>query len=115
MPTSSETARAIVDLATDRHASDILMLDIREVSSFADYFVLCTCLNLRHLRSVAEDLDTELGRADVAMLRQEGRGDSGWILQDYGDVIVHLFTPEERVRYGLERLWRGAQEVLRIQ
>ena len=91
------------------------MLDIEQLSSFADYFVIGTCQNTRHLSILAEEVDTALGKAGVQLRRQEGTPDSGWVLQDYGDVIVHLFVEEVRREYSLEQLWRGATPVLRLQ
>ncbi len=111
----SEIARQIVDFASEHQASDVLMLDIEKMSSFADYFVICTCQNARHLTVLAEELDTTLGHLGVQLRRQEGTPDSGWVLQDYGDVIVHLFVAEVRALYSLEQLWRGATPVLRVQ
>lgn len=92
-----------------------MLLDLRKVSSFADYFVICTCSNVRHLQSLAEELDMGMGRLGVTLLHREGNADSGWILLDFGDVIVHLFAAVERERYGLERLWHVAPAVLRVQ
>ena len=91
------------------------MLDLEGVASFADYFVICTCMNPRHLKALAEELDVSITRMGVTLRRWEGDAESGWILLDFGDVIVHLFTAEQRALYSLEQLWRGATPVLRIQ
>lgn len=92
-----------------------MLLDIRKLASFADYFVIATASNSRHMRALVETLDKELRPEGVSSLHREGGSDSGWVLVDYNDVIVHLFSPEERDRYGLEELWEAAKQVVRIQ
>lgn len=91
------------------------MLDIRKVCSFADYFVICSGESRRQLQAILDDLDAALSREGAPIIRQEGAADSGWVLVDFGPVIMHLFSPAEREYYGLERLWRGGVEVLRFQ
>lgn len=92
-----------------------MLLDLRGISTFADYFVICTAMNARHLQALAEELDNGMERQGVRMLRREGSADSGWVLLDFGDIIVHLFEAAAREHYGLERLWRTAAPVLRVQ
>ncbi len=92
-----------------------MLLDIREVASFADYFVIATALNPRQMRALVETLEKELRAEGAHAPRPEGAEDSGWVLLDYGSVIVHLFSPEEREHYALEKLWRAGREVVRIQ
>src|SRR5262249_24740705 len=98
-------ARRIVDLAADKLASDIVLLDIRAVSPIADYFVICTAGSERQtsasLRALSDKLVDELGRKP---LHAEGQADSGWVLLDYGDVILHIFSPTQRAFYDLEEL-----------
>ena len=91
-----------------------MLLDIRRVASFADYFVIATASNPRHMRALVETLHKELPPKSGTK-NWEGDTDSGWVLLDYGDVIVHLFAPEERAYYALEELWSGATQVVRIQ
>jgi ribosome-associated protein len=99
----------------DRQAEEIVLLDIRRVASFADYFVIATAQNARHMRALVETVDKEIPRPRDGSRRREGAEDSGWVLLDYGDVIVHIFAPEEREYYALEELWSGATPVVRIQ
>ena len=100
---------------TDRQAEEITLLDISEVASFADYFIIATATNARQMRAVVATLTKEL-RGDGGRPRhQEGESDSGWVLLDYGSIIVHLFSPELRERYNLEELWREAKQVVRLQ
>jgi ribosome-associated protein len=109
-------ARRIVDLAADKLASDIVLLDIRGVSLIADYFVICTAGSERQtsaiLRNLSEKLLDEFHRKPM---HTEGKGDSGWVLLDYGDVIVHIFSPQQRTFYNLEQLWAAATPVVRLQ
>jgi len=109
-----DVARQIVDLLADRQGEDVLLLDIRNVASFADYFVIATATNSRHMRALAETLYKEIPPRTGGK-RHEGDTDSGWILVDYSDVIVHLFSPELRGHYALEDLWSEATQVVRMQ
>ncbi len=104
-----------MDLLADRQAEDVVLLDIRRVASFADYFVIATAENPRQMRALVDTLDKALAEDGVRALHQEGVEDSGWVLLDYGAVIVHLFSPELREYYGLEELWRAATPVVLIQ
>ena len=112
---SADVARAVVELASETQAADTVMLDIRELASFADYFVISSVSNHRHMQALVEELDRGMGRRGVRLHHREGSGDSGWVLLDFGDVIVHLFLPPDRERYGLEQLWQGAVPVVRVQ
>jgi ribosome-associated protein len=93
-----------------------LLLDIRSVSLIADYFVLCTVGSERQAAAVLRDLSEKLledfGRKPLHI---EGKADSGWVLLDYGDVIVHVFSPSQRAFYNLEQLWAAATPVVRLQ
>jgi len=91
-----------------------VLLDIRRVASFADYFVIATAINSRHLRALVETLRKDLPTAGDGK-HLEGAADSGWVLLDYGDVIVHVFSAEMRAYYALEELWSAATPVVRIQ
>jgi ribosome-associated protein len=108
-------ARDLAHVASDAHASDILVLDIADLTTLADYFVLCTADNERMLRAITRAL-SEYGETPAAHLnRQEGAPDSGWVLMDFGDVIVHTFGKREREFYQLDRLWADAPRILVIQ
>ena len=112
---SSEIARLALDVASDKQASDIVMLDIREVSDFTDFFVILTGNSSRHLSSLIDDIETALENRGAILHHREGSSDSGWILIDFGDVIVHLFRAQERDYYAIERAWRKGIETVRIQ
>jgi len=102
---SSEMARRIVDLLSDRQAEDIVLLDIHEIAYFTDYFVIATALNQRHAAALIDAFDKELANEGIKSLHREGEATSGWVLVDFGGVIVHVFTPEDREFYNLEGLW----------
>ena len=111
----SEYGRLAVDVAEDKLASDIVMLDLRGVCDFADYFVILTADSGRQVRSVAADIESALEQQGAALHHREGDPQGGWVLLDFGDVIVHLFQPDEREFYDLERAWSKATETIRIQ
>ena len=109
-----EIARRAVDVAGDKQAGDIVLLDTRKVCSFADYFVICTGESERQIRAIYEEVEHSLKKEGVLPIHHEGTIDSGWLLLDYGDVIVHIFSTSEREFYQLDRLWGQADLVLRI-
>ena len=104
----------VVDVASDKQAQDIVLLNIRRLTSFADYFVIMTAESGRQLETLREDLVSALKSSGVSINRGEGSAEAGWVLLDYTDVIIHLFGPEERDFYALELLWAGAPQVVRI-
>jgi ribosome-associated protein len=105
----------VVDAASDKKASDVLLLDIRELSVIADYFVICTGSNPRQIAAIASSVEDKLSDEHIATRGREGNADTGWVLIDCGDVIVHIFGPMEREFYRLERLWSGAPTVVYLQ
>jgi ribosome-associated protein len=105
----------VVDIAEDRKAEDIVMLDIRKVSIIADYFVICTGTGDRHVKAIAKEIDEKLGDAGQNPSNIEGMADAKWVLMDYGPVLVHIFDRATRDFYRLEQLWAGAQPVLVVQ
>jgi ribosome-associated protein len=99
----------------ERQGADILLLDVSEITILADYFVICSANSERQLRALSGDISKQL-KGDVGRpLNVEGEPESGWVLIDYGDVVVHLFLPAAREFYALEELWQAAQTVVRIQ
>ena len=111
----AELARIIVDVVADKKATDIALLDIRELSVLADYFVICTGANPRQIGAIASAIDDKLSELRVPIRGREGGADSGWVLLDLGDVIVHIFGPMEREFYRLERLWSEAPTVMFLE
>ena len=92
------------------------MLDLRKVSLLADYFVICSGNSDRQITAILDDMVEGLRRSGQRRpLRREGSASSGWVVLDYGDVVVHVFAPAEREYYRLEELWAGATPVVRVQ
>jgi ribosome-associated protein len=108
-------ALKIADLLTETPASNTVVLDIHERSSFADFFVICSGENERQLRAIANTVRGRLAEEDQLPRRVEGESISGWIVVDYGDVLVHVFNVDQRDFYRLEELWSDAVTVLAIQ
>ena len=111
-----DLARRIVELAEDKKAADIVLLDLGELTTLADAFVICSGGSERQIGAIA-DGDRRRRCATRASGRSGARApsESHWVLLDYGSVIVHVFTPPERDYYQLERHWSGARTVLRVQ
>jgi ribosome-associated protein len=113
--TPLEVARRIVDVAADRQAVDIVLLDIGQHASFADYFIICHGTSERQIKAIVDTVIEELEHEGEHALHVEGSPSSGWVLIDFGAVIVHVFAPDERQYYRLERLWQDAPTILRVQ
>ena len=92
-----------------------MLLDSRAVCNFADYFVMCTGDTERQIRAVYDEIEHILKKEGILPHHHEGTVDSGWLLLDYGDVIVHIFAPFEREHYQLDKFWSKANLVLHIQ
>ncbi|MFC2005217.1 ribosome silencing factor [Chloroflexota bacterium] len=108
-------AHKAVEAASDKQASDVVLLDTRGVCSFADYFVICSGESARQIKTIYEEVEHVLKKEGILPHHYEGTLDSGWLLIDYGDVIVHIFAPFEREFYRLDELWSEATPVVRIQ
>ncbi len=104
----------VVDLSSDKLAEDIVMLDLRQVAPFADYFVLMSADSSRQIEALEEDITAALKEAEVRRFHREGTPSSGWVLLDFSDVIVHIFGAEQREFYNLESLWSRAKQVVRV-
>lgn len=109
-----ELAHRIVDVASDKKAADIVMLRTAEVTTMADYFVIASGRSDRQVQALSKAIVDELRDEGIKPLGIEGQSSARWVLLDYGSVIVHLFAPEEREYYGLERLWSNATQVVRL-
>jgi ribosome-associated protein len=111
---ASELAHRIVEIASDKKGNDIVMLRTAELTTMADFFVICSGRSDRQVAALSGAIVDELRKEGIRPLGMEGRESSRWVLLDYGSVIVHVFAPEEREYYGLERLWGKAVQVVRI-
>ena len=110
--TSEQLAFAIADAADNKKASDLVLLKVADVSYLTEYFVIATGFSQVQIRAISDEIETKIAEIfDRNPIRVEGRTEGNWILQDYGDVIVHLFLPEEREYYNLEAFWGHAERV----
>ncbi|HEY1169407.1 MAG TPA: ribosome silencing factor [Candidatus Limnocylindrales bacterium] len=110
-----EIARKIVEAAEDKKAADIVLLDVSELTSMADYFVICSGGSERQLGAIGDGIADGLRAEGVRPIGREGGSNSHWTLLDFGAVIVHIFAVPERDYYQLERHWSKAKTVLRVQ
>lgn len=101
-------------MASDKKAADIVLLRTAEVTSMADYFVIASGRSERQVQALSHAIVDALREEGIKPLGVEGQSSARWVLLDYGSVIVHLFAPEEREYYGLERLWSNATQVVRL-
>jgi ribosome-associated protein len=111
-PRSAErVVRRAARAALDKKAADLIVLDVQSVSSVGDYFLVCSGRSTTHLKSITDAIREELKADGVRPLHVEGAVESGWVLLDYGDVLVHVFLEDTRAYYALERLWGDAPSV----
>jgi len=110
-----DLAKRIVELAEDKKAADIVLLELAELTTLADYFVICSGGSERQLEAIADGIVETLRNDKIRPIGREGVAASHWVLLDYGSVVVHVFTPPERDFYQLERHWAEAKTVLRVQ
>lgn len=106
-----ETALDIAGLIDDKKGHDIQILDVRHLSSIADYFVIATGTSNTHVNAIADGVVEELRERGVEMSHKEGKRGGNWILIDYLDIIVHVFTKAEREFYDIERIWSDAEKL----
>ena len=106
----AQVQRAIT-AAQDRKALDLVVLDLRPAHGFADYFLICSGTNPRQIKAIADAVQEAEAARGLKPAHVEGYDRAGWILLDYFDFIVHIFAPETRVFYGLERLWGSAERL----
>jgi ribosome-associated protein len=99
---------AIVEAALDKKATDVTILDLRQSAAFADFFVICSGTNVRQVKAIVDSVDERLRAIDRRPSHIEGYERAEWVLVDCFDLLVHVFTPETRAFYGLERLWGTA-------
>ncbi len=109
-----QLAHTLVDALADKKGEDILLLDLREIAPFTDYFLICTGTSDRMLDALAEAVE-ETARTHSRRGRIEGTARSGWVLVDLGDIVIHLFAPEVRDYYRLEELWAEGKVLLHLQ
>lgn len=114
-PDLLDLAKAAAEAASDRQATDVVLLDLQGMGGFADYFVICTAATERQRQAVANAIEASAATMGAGKVQREGSAASGWLLLDLGGVIAHVFAPADREFYQLERLWARAAPLLRIQ
>jgi len=108
---TEEKTTLISQIVADKKAMDVIVLDMADASSITDYFVICSGGSQRQVQAIADAIDEQLKQAGITSLGVEGYREGHWILMDYGDVIVHVFSQETREFYDLERLWANAPKI----
>ena len=110
-PTPRQLALLAAEVCDEKKAKDIVVLDVRKITSISDYFVICSTSNERQARAIAEDLRLklrDLGRSEMGV---EGLQDGRWVLQDFADFVLHIFHESQREFYDIEGLWADAKHV----
>jgi ribosome-associated protein len=106
-----DKVKLAVTAAEDKKALDLVVLNLTEITSFADYFVICHGTSSRQVQAIADEIEDRLKKQRVRPLNIEGYHNAEWVLMDYGSMIVHVFSATSRRFYDLERLWRDAEKV----
>lgn len=111
MNKSKEMTSLAIKALEDKKGNDIRVIDIQDVSIIADYFIIASGSNRNQVQTMADNVEEVLGRAGYEPRQMEGYGTATWILMDYNDIIVHIFSEEDRLFYDLERIWRDGKSV----
>ena len=111
MTESAKCAKVAYNALADKKGDNIKIIDISEISPIADYFIIADGTNQNQLQAMCDAVEEELYKAGCKLKQTEGNRNSTWILMDYGDVIVHVFSKEDRLFYDLERIWTDGKEV----
>ena len=106
-----ELAKMIVHSLEEKKAEDIRIIDISKISTIADYFIIANGTNRNQVQALADNVGEDCHKAGYALHQTEGYNSANWILMDYSDVIVHIFSKEDRLFYDLERIWRDGVPV----
>ena len=113
MNSSKEMAKLVIDALEDKKAIDVRVIDIQDVSVIADYFIIASGANTNQVQALADNVQEALGRAgyDARQIEGYGYASASWILMDYNDIIIHVFSEESRMFYDLERIWRDGKDI----
>lgn len=114
MEHSKEMVKLAVQALQDKKGEDVTIIDIREISVLADYFVIASGSNGNQVQAMADNVEEMLGKAGYVSAQIEGYDSANWILMDYKDIIVHIFCREDRLFYDLERIWRDGKTVVDV-
>ena len=108
---SREMASLAYHALEEKKADNITMIDIEQISTLADYFIIASGTNRNQIQAMADEVDEVLGRAGYEVKHKEGYHTANWILLDYGDLVIHIFDTQNRLFYDLERIWRDGKAV----
>ncbi|MBR0118934.1 MAG: ribosome silencing factor [Eubacterium sp.] len=112
MTNTEELAKIVINALEDKKANDIKVIDIRELSVIADYFIIASGDNINQIRALADNVEEAMYKQAERQPRHiEGYDSASWILMDYNDVIIHIFSEEDRLFYDLERIWRDGKVI----
>ena len=111
--TSLKLAKLVAELASNKKAENIKVLDMRKVVNFCDYFVICAGTSTRHVSAISADVQEQLAALGMPVYHKQGLQDARWVILDLGSVVLHVFEPETREFYNLDYLWQEAKEVAR--
>ena len=106
-----EYCKIAVKALEDKKAEDVKVIDIREISPIADFFIIADGMNQNQIQAMRDAVDEALYKADLKVRQVEGNQSSTWILMDYNDIIIHIFSKEDRLFYDLERIWKDGKEI----
>ena len=106
-----EILKTVYDALDDKKANNIVILDISELSEISEYFIICSGSNQNQVQAIADNVEEELCKLDVKGKKIEGFKNAEWILMDYSDFVIHIFSDEQREFYGLEKIWSDAKRV----
>jgi len=106
-----KTIKIIAQLARDKKAEDIVVLDIRKLANFCDYFIICSGTSDRHVKAIADGVQDGLKEAGLSIGKIQGYREGKWVIVDSSDIVVHVFEKANREFYGLEYLWQGGKKV----
>ncbi|NMB04735.1 MAG: ribosome silencing factor [Tissierellia bacterium] len=106
MINQTEITQKVMNYLDEKQARDVTGIDVQGVSSETDYILICTGRNKRHLQALARELEELVEKLGLPLQAREGKADSGWVLLDFNDLIIHLFDEDQREYYSLERLWK---------
>lgn len=111
MNQSKEMVKLAVSALDEHKGEDIRVIEIGNITTIADYFIIANGTNTSHVQALVDAAQEKLGRAGYEPKRVEGAGTTSWVLMDYGDVIIHVFSREDRLFYDLERIWRDGKQI----
>ncbi len=108
---AKEAAKLAVNALEDKKAQDLKIIDISDISTIADYFIIASGTNRTQIQALCDNVEETLGKAGIVKKQTEGYQNANWILMDFGDIVVHIFDKENRLFYDLERIWRDGKEI----